>query len=337
MLNKKNITGVAIQSQKGMALLMAIMIVALVAIISVNMLFQRQLEIYRTANLYFREQAYQYSLAIERWGVSALAQDFEQEKTDKQHSDSYQDIWNTALVNFEVEQAKIDGIILDLQGRFNLNNLVVNGVVDKKWEATYKRLLKTLNLPLALSDSLVDWMDANEQPTGSFGAEDIYYIALDQPYRASNQSLVNVSELFLIKGYDKKTIDILKPHVFVSKDMTPININTSTPIVLMSIIPGLLEDQAESLIEQIDKTPFTEVETFLKDPLIKDKAIEPVQISVASSYFTVVSHVLIDKTMVSLQSVLKRDEQGTIQVLNRQESLWYESSADKKSAQDEKQ
>ena len=69
--------------QKGMALLMAIMIVALVAIISVNMLTQRQLQIYRTANLYFKEQAYQYTLAIERWVISVLTQDLEREKKEK--------------------------------------------------------------------------------------------------------------------------------------------------------------------------------------------------------------------------------------------------------------
>ncbi|RKZ98493.1 MAG: general secretion pathway protein GspK, partial [Gammaproteobacteria bacterium] len=42
-----------LKSQTGIALLLAIMIVALVSIISVNMLTQRQLQIYRTSNLYF--------------------------------------------------------------------------------------------------------------------------------------------------------------------------------------------------------------------------------------------------------------------------------------------
>lgn len=315
--------------QNGMALLMAIMIVALVAIISVSMLTQRQLQIYRTENLYFREQAYQYALAIEHWGVSVLSQDLEREKADKLHFDSKLDIWNTSLVDFDVEQATIDGTVLDLQGRFNLNNLVIEGQVDKQWEESYKRLLAVLDLPLYLSDTLVDWLDKNEEPTGSSGAEDIYYIALDKPYRTSNQALVNVSELFLVKNYDKRIIDILKPHVFVTTNVTSVNINTSTVQVLQAVIPGLLADQAQSILTQIEKKPFTDIDQFLKEAVIQDKAIESSQVSVVSNYFSLLSNVLIDKSRVSLQSIVNRDEQGSISVLSRQESIWYEKVTEK--------
>ena len=322
--NTRLTTTIYSHQQKGMALLMAIMIVALVAIISVNMLTQRQLQIYRTSNLYFREQAYQYSLAIERWGISVLSQDLEREKNDNHHFDSHQDIWNTALLDFDVEQATIDGVIFDLQGRFNLNNLVVNGKVQKKWEFIYKRLLNSLDLPSSLSNTLIDWMDADEQPFGSSGAEDIYYIALDNAYRTSNQPLVNVSELLLIKGYDQQVIETLKPYVFVAQEETPININTSTTIVLQAIIPGLSAAQAESLMDEIKKKPFAVIDDFLQHPTINDKAIEANHVSVISNYYTVTSNVIIDKTEVNLQSIISRDKQDGIRIVNRQESLWYE-------------
>ncbi len=305
---------------------MAIMIVALVAIISINMLAQRQLQIYRTANLYFKEQAYQYSLAIESWGTSVLAQDFEREK-NKTQFDSHEDVWNTALVDFDVSQATLDGVIFDLQGRFNLNNLVSGGKVQKKWEASYKRLLKSLNLASGLADTLVDWLDSNEQPSGSSGAEDIFYIALDKPYRAANQPMAHISELYLVKGYDQTVINTLKPHVFVVPDSSvPININTSTAKVLQAVIPGLLDDQAETMLSQIENTPFIDIESFLKDAIIQDKAIEPKQVGVISNYYSVSSHVIIDKISMTLQSILYRDKQGGIRVLGRQEFNWYEKN-----------
>ena len=320
-----------------MALLMAIMIVALVAIISINMLTQRQLQIYRTSNLYFRVQAYQYSLAIERWGMSVLSQDFGREKNDNEQFDSYQDIWNTALIDFDVEEATIDGLISDLQGRFNLNNVVANGKVDKKWEASYKRLLVSLDLPVSLSDTLIDWIDSNEQPSGSSGAEDIYYISLDRPYRASNQPLSHLSELFLVKGYDQKVVETLKPHVFVTQNKTAVNINTSTINVLQAVVPGLLDDQAEALIKQIEKKPFKVIDQFVKNTVIQDKAVESNQVSVASNYFLMMSKVSIDKTEVNLQSILNRDDNGGVHVLSRQESSWYEPhSQQKKAEKDEK-
>jgi len=314
-------------------LLLAILIVALVAIISVNMLTQRQLQIYRTANLYFSEQAYQYSLAIERWGVSVLSQDLKHEKKNKESFDSYQDVWNTALVDFDVEQATLDGVIVDLQGRFNLNNLVIDGKVNKQWENTYKHLLSSLGLPLNLSATLIDWIDPNEEASGTAGAEDIYYIALERPYRASNQPIANVSELFLIKGYTKEVINTLKAHVYVASDETVINVNTSSALILEAIVPGLSTVDSESILTQIEKQPFLTIEEFMNVPAISDKAFELDQIGVNSNYFSIISHVTIDKTKVSLQSLVQRSEEGSIEVINRQQTPWYKASIKKTSSE----
>lgn len=327
LLNRKH---VKLKSQNGIALLMAIMIVALVSIISVNMLSQRQLQIYRTSNLYFREQAYQFSLGIERWGLSVLSQDFEEGKKSSKGNnaqyDSNQDIWNTALVNFDVEQATISGVIFDLQGRLNLNNLVVKGRVNVKWLESYKRLLKALDLPSSLAITLLDWMDNNEQPTGSDGAEDVYYIALDEPYRAANQPLTHVSELLLIKGYTPAVIDTLKPYVFAAAEVTAVNVNISSIPVLQAVIPGITESQAESIISEIETSPFTSVADFMKNPDLKNKPIDMSQIGISSYYFSVNSYVTIDKTHVNLQSIINRDKLGNVSVQSRQESLWYEKS-----------
>ena len=97
------------QQQSGIALLMAILIVALVSIISVQMITDRQLQIYRTSNLYFHDQAYQYSVAVERWALSALQQDFEKDKKESSVFDSHEDIWNTALINFSSFSASGSG------------------------------------------------------------------------------------------------------------------------------------------------------------------------------------------------------------------------------------
>ncbi len=312
-------------AQQGMALLMAIMIVALVAIISINMLTQRQLQIYRTANLFYGEQAYQYSQAIEMWGVSVLAQDLEQEIKTNQHLDTQLDVWNAVLTELDVDTVTVSGIILDLQGRFNLNNLVVKGKLQRKWLDAYKRLLNALNLPVALADTLLDWIDTDELPTGASGAEDIYYIALDSPYRAANQQLAHISELLLIKGYNQKVFTALKPYIYTAVELTPININTCTDKVLQAIVPGLSDGDAEALRQQIKKVPFSSTQDFIKDPLVKKKAVDTSLISVSSSYFFVTSDVMLDKTQVTLQSVLRRDIRGEIRVTSRQNSLWYET------------
>lgn len=314
------------KNQQGIALLMAILIVAMVAIISVHMITERQLQIYRTANLFFRDQANQYSLAVESWGLSVLYQDFKKQKKESKDTftDSHQNLWNTALFDFEVDQVTLDGTIFDLQGRFNLNNLVKDGKVQSNWLNNYKRLLTTLDLPVSLAETLLDWLDTDEQPTGGFGAEDIYYIALEHPYRTANQKLNHLSELLLVKGYDKDVYNKLKSYVFVAPELTAVNINTTTDKVLQAMIPGLSAAHANSLLSQIETTPFSSVSVFVADPLIKDIKVQADQLGVSSNYFAVNSYVHIDKTKAAMQSIIKRSNSGSVRVLNRQGSILYE-------------
>ena len=310
-----------LKKQQGIALLMAIMIVALVSIVSINMLTQRQMQIYRTANIYFKDQAYQFCLSVERWGLSVLIQDYS--KVDKY--DGAKDVWNKKLNKFSMKQATITGVIFDLQGRFNLNNLVLNGKINRKWFENYKRLLNTLKLPLSLADTLLDWIDKDEQPVTD-GAEDIYYISLDRPYRAANQPLNNVSELLLIKGYTEKTVNLLKPFVFTADESTAVNINTSSNLVLQAVLQGLSESQATSLAAVLKASPMQSIADFKKLPAIKNIALEDESISVSSNYFVINSYVLIDKIQVNLQSIINRDNNGHIIVRSRHESIDYNST-----------
>jgi len=318
-----------LKKQQGIALLMAIMIVALVSIVSINMLTQRQLQIYRTANIYFKDQAYQFCLAVERWGLSVLIQDYKQTG----EYDTTKDVWNKKLDKFAIEQATITGVIFDLQGRFNLNNLVLNGKINPKWFASYKRLLSSLKLPLSLADTLLDWVDRDEQVMAN-GAEDIYYIALDHPYRAANQPLNNVSELLLIKGYSEKIVQRLKPFVFTADEKTAVNINTSSSVVLQAVLTGISESQAVTLANSLRVLPMRKMADFKKLPSVKDIAFEEDYLSVSSNYFAINSYVLIDKIQVNLQSIIYRDSNGYIFVRSRHESLDYNysflSSEDKK-------
>lgn len=308
------------------------MVVALVSIISVDMLTQRQMQIYRTSNLYFQEQAYQFALGIERWGLSVLTQDFQSDKkgsgAQEGQYDSPQDLWNTALVNFDVEQATISGVIFDLQGRFNINNLVHAGKVEAKWFASYQRLLTTLELPVSLAKTLADWLDENEQPMGSDGAEDIYYIALEPPYRAANQPLAHISELTLIKGYTQTVIAVLKPYIYaaVSKQASPINVNSASQPVLQAVLPELSESEVSAIINMAKSTPFKSISDLSKEPSLVNKTPDMTQMGVSSYYFVVNSQAAIDKIRVNLQSIIHRDQQGTIQVQSRQETRWYEHS-----------
>ena len=311
-------------TQKGIALVLAILVVALVSIISMQMITDRQLQIYRAENLYFRSQAKQFALGVERWALGVITQDYLNDKQAALFIDSEHDLWNTVLMDLDVEDAVLDSQIFDLQGRFNLNNLVNDGKLQAQWLLAYKRLLTTLELPEDLAESLQDWIDSDEIPTGSYGAEDVYYMSQDVPYRASNQPLVHLSELLLIKGYNSDVYQILKPYVYVAPETTSVNINTTTAAVLQAIIKGITKAQSETILSQVKTTAYTSVEELLKADVFKDKAVEPGFLTVASDYFVINSRVNIDKTSMSLQSVMHRNQQGISEVISRQESFVYE-------------
>lgn len=313
-------------NQQGVALLLAILIVALVSIVSIEMLTQRQLQIYRTANLYFRDQGYQISLGVEAWAKSILQQDFENDKKNSISVDSELDVWSTASFDYTIELAEINGNIFDLQGRLNLNNLVKEGKVQDKWLTVYQRLLNLLDLSPSLAVTLVDWMDSNEQPTGTSGAEDVYYIALEPPYRTANQNLSHLSELLLIKGYDQKIYQILKNYVYIAPDEEKVNINTSSKELIQALIPGLTVSEADSVLGMIEINPYLKIEDFTSHPQIMDKAVDAGLLMISSNYFSVNSQVDIDKTKINLQSIINRDKLGNIRVVSRQESFVYKKT-----------
>ena len=311
-----------VNCQQGVALLMAILVVVFVAIISVNMLTQRQLQIFRTTNIYNKEQSWQYIRAVELWAKSVLAEDYKDEIKKSGAFDGRQDVWNKALKN--LQGIKAAGQIRDLQGRFNLNNLYYKGKVLTQWLNAYRRLLALLALPTSLADSLVDWLDADSLASGSEGAEDDYYLNLQHPYRAANGPLVSLSELYLVRGYSADVIEKLKPYVYVVDGLTAVNVNTSSVSVLQSLFKGVDKGNIESLLEFTQSSAFESKAQLVKSELLKAKKIDRSLISVSSHYFMLESQVENHGYTIHIQSILKRDKEGEVSIISRRESTTYE-------------
>ena len=62
-------------TQRGIALLSALLVVALATVIAVTMIEKQQYKIRRLENIIFNQQAYYYSLAGEAWARSILYKD----------------------------------------------------------------------------------------------------------------------------------------------------------------------------------------------------------------------------------------------------------------------
>lgn len=271
-------------SQRGVALVMVLLIVAMATTIAAFMaqqqgFWQREMENGRD-----RAQARRIAEAGIDWARAVLADD-----ASVNQSDNAKEMWAMQLPAIPVEGGEVLGYINDQQGLFNLNNLVRNGSLSTTDLARFQRLLTALNLPQELGGALADWMDANSE-TMDNGAEDEYYLGLAKPYRCANQPLSDVGELSWVKGFDATTIKRLLPFVSVLPESgTAVNVNFAPPEVLVAVLPGLTLQDARQMATQIKTTPFTRVPDFIDQlpPAVKNNAKD---ISVISQYFMVTGY-----------------------------------------------
>jgi len=164
--------------------------------------------------------------------------------------------WAMRLPPVPVDNGELFGQIDDQQGAFNLNNLVKNGAVSPPQLAQFRRLLEILGLPDALAASLVDWLDADNEPQPQGGAEDSYYQGLQPPYLAANRPLIDVAELAVVRGFDAAARARLRPFITALPRFTAVNVNTASPEVLAAVIDGLDLDAARELAAQRSRAYF---------------------------------------------------------------------------------
>lgn len=185
-----------------------------------------------------------------------------------QSYNSLSDPWAKPL-HLDDEQGSWDLTIEDESAKLNLNSISgANGTFIDAYYPIATRLLKKLGFSPDLCDSLADWVDNNDEPKPA-GAETAYYSALRPPYAAKNGFFDTVDELRLVKGFDAKTMERLRPFVTAYADVPPgtpakININTAPAEVLAALDDGMSDDLVARIIDYRKTTPFKQPSDILK-------------------------------------------------------------------------
>lgn len=303
--------------QTGVALVTAMLVTAIAAVAAVSMAARQQLDLRRTANVLDTDQAYLFALGVEAWAQQILIRDRKDGDIDHLKED-----WATVLPPIAVENALLSGSIEDLQGRYNLNNLIQNGTGSEKDIQQFRRLLRALGLDERITLAIVDWMDADEELSFPDGAEDNEYLGRAQPYRPPNRPMASPSELLLVQGIDRRTYDTLAPHVATLPERTPVNVNTATAPVLMSLLEGMSQSEAEQLIEARGDEGYKNIDAFMSQDILKDKKENIGGISVSSNYFMVSAHVRLERAQTRLYSLLSRGNDASVQVAIRAQGAY---------------
>ncbi|MDH4125408.1 MAG: type II secretion system minor pseudopilin GspK [Gammaproteobacteria bacterium] len=290
---------------KGVALLTALLITALLATLAITLKWNNALDIRRTVVMLNRDQAIQVALGAESWIQNILRDDYE----DDPDHDHLGEIWASELPPLPIDGGEIFGVIEDLQGRFNVNNLIdANGDIDQEAQKQFQNLLNALQLDPRFAGITADWIDADDQASFPDGAEDAIYTGFTPPYRAANQFLSNASELGAIEGMDKESFDILSPHIVALPRHTGINVNTATGPVLQSLSETMSVGDVESLFAAREGTGFTSLDIF--DSYVEGALQE--QLEESTSYFQLKLIVRIDTVRITYYSILERGPQGDV-------------------------
>jgi general secretion pathway protein K len=309
-------------SQRGIALLMVLVIVAIATVLTVGMISTQQQVMRRAGSLFSQDQARLYVQGAEDLVKELIRNDTQDDKKDSSPRDYLGEAWAQPFPPFPVPGGTVSARLTDAQSKFNLNSLVQSGAASQPAIDYFQRLLRQLALPDSLVYALVDWEDADNNPVNADGAEDDFYSRSNPPYRAANRPLVSLSELHLVRGFTPEVIQALTPYVSVLPTSTPMNINTMGPMLMQSLVDGLSASAGEEMAGNRPAQGYKNVDDFLAEAVFNglnsdQKGALRGLLDVRTNYFEMAADASIDGHHSVLVSVLQRGNSDTIAVISR--------------------
>jgi general secretion pathway protein K len=303
-------------SQRGVAMITALILVALATVVAVAIAFDSSMTARRAVATFSMEQGLQLGQGAEALAAYAL-------REDRNGEDTPADSWNQHYGPVEiVPEVSLEAQLYDEQGKFNLNTLLLkDGTPDPEAVAVFKRLLELSDVETRWAGFLLDWLDENVLPEAD-GGEDSLYSSQMPPYRTANRTLTSVSELLQLPGLDRARYQRLLPHLTaLPPEADHINVCAADPIVLDAL--NALSTSNRNNVEYSRMT----AEEFASNrskgcypPRATLAANEPAidkRIADRSSYFQLHSWVRIGTARFALYSLMYRDGNGQARPIAR--------------------
>jgi len=283
--------------QRGLALLMAMLIVVIATTVAVSIVHEEKFTIRKNAHIQAQERAALYAAGLEDFARILLREDLNENKID-----GAGDYWAKDIEPRPVEGGFIDGYIEDEQARFNLNSLVGSTVALTR----FKQLCDNLEVDDQFIPALIDWLDEDSDITYPDGMEENY-----ENYRVANREMADISELLLVHNVTPESYEKLQPYITALPGATTINVNTMSETIYLSLGPNLNADdftkeREDSLFESVD-----DFVTRLQVPVATEG------LSVDTSFFRAHGVVIQGDSSFNVTTLIYRDEQGGTRIIDR--------------------
>ena len=309
------------KQQQGIALITILVMVALATILAATIAKRQANTAENTAYLMRQNQSLLYAKSAEAFFSELLVDD----ANNAGAIDHLQENWAKPMPAFPVEDGFVSGTLQDESGKFNLNSLVNDeGVPNPQAKLWFEKLLLRVGLPEKLSEAVIDWQDADDEISGTMGAENSYYQGLPQGYLAANSKFHNVEELKLVRGFeDQKYLQIVDYVSALPASDSKVNVNTAPAMLLASLDPKLDINAVEQALQkrQVNLEHFSNInDLWVTEPF---KQVSPdVQsqvnalLGVQSNYFKAKIEVLLSERKRQFSSDLVRKDK-TVYVVYR--------------------
>jgi general secretion pathway protein K len=241
--------GVAKKSERGVALLVTMMALALMTMLVMDFTTSASLG-YRSAAGQANELRAEYlARSAVSVGLSLLSTDARQNATAKTPYDGLDQRWAMPFPPVPLGGGEAQVSIIDEARKIDIN-LLINprtGQANPPYVKMVERLFANLGVSPALVPAIVDWLDPDSIESAG-GAESDYYLRLIPPYEPRNGPMPTIGDLRMIRGVDDVTF--LRLQQFLTASPEPrVNINTAPPEVIAALLPQLSDDT--SMVKQI--------------------------------------------------------------------------------------
>jgi len=314
-------------TQRGAALLLAMLIVTIVATLAAGMVWQQwrgiEVEIAERA----RAQAAWLIEGATDWARLILRTDAQDR--ERPNVDTLNEPWNTPLKEVKLSdflaadknntvdtglEAFLSGQITDAQSRYNLRNLLRDDDADAAKDLTIlKRLCESLGLPADTATRIADGMKGADLAEDQLDdEEDVAPGAPLPPQRVQQLTWF---------GLDADAVRRLSPYVVILPGETPLNVLTASPEVLSAVMEGLDRGTAERFAQKrlsLDVKVLADVK-----PLLPEKVeLDEKRVSVNSNYFEILGELRYENFLLRELSLVQRRSLEV--VLIRRERLPHE-------------
>lgn len=301
--------------QRGVALITAIVLVAIATVLAVHIGTRAALDLRRTTGLVALDQGWHVALGAEAWAAEVLGEDYERDPG----IDDLTEAWAQPLPPLPVDGGEVRGALEDMQGRFNLNDLIdKDRQVDLDSVERFRRLLVFVGAQPRWATLMADWIDQDPMPEIPDGAEDPTYLSQNPPYRTANTLVTTTTEMMALPGMTREEFERIRPYVAALPVGTKINLCTAKAPVLAALVEGGTDFGDADLLASNRKDGCYPTIEFIRGTMSNEawQALAP-RVSETSDWFRAVTAVRIGTSEFTLYSLIERNSGAQIRTVLR--------------------